>query len=307
MTLQSKAVLIKVDFSIPSGRKVDKDISNKVADDYNVSGGRRSSGNFNKIAISQKYFKPFIDIKRHVDNTLKRNTLPYLHEHDDTYLLPTTRIIEVSNVIREAEKKWNSEKSELVNSKYDEAMEEAKQRLNETGGMFKASDYPSVSEFVNKFRMSKFIRPVPDVNHGLELLTNVSEIESERIKKEVKQSMEESMEASKSCLYDKIRAEMHELHDILSKDSPRIRKTRIDGLTQTIRMIRELNFTNDPVLENARNYMVDNLILNEHTLRASTVAQADAMSAALDVLQILDGKTVSNTNDPDLMDKIYGY
>ena len=83
MSLNTKAVLIKVDFSIPSGRKVDKAISNKVADDYNVSGGRASSGNFNKIAIAQKYFKPFVDIKRRVENAVRQNTLPYLHEQDN--------------------------------------------------------------------------------------------------------------------------------------------------------------------------------------------------------------------------------
>ncbi len=302
MTLQSKAVLIKVDFSIPSGRKVDKDISNKVADDYNVSGGRRSSGNFNKITVANKYLKPLMDIKRRVEHEIKRNTLPYLHESDNTYILPNSKLLDVTKSLRLAESEWDQAKNDLMNGQYEAAMDEAKQRLNETGGMFKRSDYPSVDEFVNKIQMRTFIRPVPDV-HGLELLTSVSEIESERIKREVKQSMEESMEASKSCLYDKIRTEMDELVDILSKDSPRICESRIEGLIQTIRIIRELNFTKDPLLEDARNYMVDNLMLSTHTLRGNTGLQSDVISHALHVKDILDGRHIQQ---PDVMEKIYG-
>ena len=57
MSLSNKALLLTVDFSIPSGRKVDKQVSNDIADQYNIDGGRRSSGNFNKITIDSKYLK----------------------------------------------------------------------------------------------------------------------------------------------------------------------------------------------------------------------------------------------------------
>ena len=303
MSLNSKAVLIKVDFSIPSGRKVDKAISNKVADDYNVSGGRASSGNFNKIAIAQKYFKPFVDIKRRVDNAVRQNTLPYLHEQDNTYILPNSKIMEMTKIIRDAEKEWEIEKDSLVNGKYDEAMEEARQRLNDSGGMFKYSDYPDVNQFVSKFKMVKFMRPIPDI-HGLEFLTNVSELEAESIKKEVKQSMDDSLQSSMQCLYDKIHTEMDELIDILSKDNPRIFKSRIDGLNQTIRMIRELNFTNDQVLEDVRNYMVEHLLLTESSLTGNRERQDEAIADARYVKDMLDGK---NTPSLDVMEKIYGY
>ena len=303
MSLNTKAVLIKVDFSIPSGRKVDKAISNKVADDYNVSGGRASSGNFNKIAIAQKYFKPFVDIKRRVENSVRQNTLPYLHESDNTFILPNSKIMDMTKIIRDAENEWEIEKDALVNGKYDEAMEEAKQRLNDSGGMFKYSDYPDVNQFVSKFKMGKFMRPIPDI-HGLEFLTNVSELEAESIKKEVKQSMDDSLQSSMQCLYDKIHTEMDELIDILSKDNPRIFKSRIDGLNQTIRMIRELNFTNDQVLEDVRNYMVEHLLLTESSLTGNRERQDEAIADARYVKDMLDGK---NTPSLDVMEKIYGY
>ena len=55
MKLENKAMLFKVDFSITSGRKVDKEVSSKIADDYNVSGGSQASGNFNKITKHKKW------------------------------------------------------------------------------------------------------------------------------------------------------------------------------------------------------------------------------------------------------------
>ena len=63
MSLSKKGMLLSVSMSIPSGRKVDRGISEKVASDYNVKGGSRDSGNFNKITISSKYLQPFRNIK----------------------------------------------------------------------------------------------------------------------------------------------------------------------------------------------------------------------------------------------------
>ena len=51
MSLEDKAVLLCVDFSIPSGTKSDRRQSEKVASDNNVLGGRKSAGNYQKIII----------------------------------------------------------------------------------------------------------------------------------------------------------------------------------------------------------------------------------------------------------------
>ena len=73
MSLSDKALLLTVDFSIPSGRKVDKQVSNDIADQYNIDGGRKSSGNFNKITIDSKYLKEPQNIKRKVVLNLPRS------------------------------------------------------------------------------------------------------------------------------------------------------------------------------------------------------------------------------------------
>ena len=308
MKLENKAMLFKVDFSITSGRKVDKEVSSKIADDYNVSGGSQASGNFNKITIAQKYIKPFQDIKRRVEQAVKQNTLPYLHDSDNTYLLPNNRIMNISKIWRDAEREWETAKDELVDGKYHEALQEAKKRLNDSGGMFRYDDYPDVEDFVAKFKMKKFLRPVPSA-HGLEMLTGLSEIEAKRIKDEVEQSMNESLESSVESLYNKIKDEMNGLISVLDKDNPRICETRVDGLNHLIRIIDCLNFTNDDKLKDIQQYMKDNLLFVPASLRGNKPAQTRAINHARKVLQMIFVNDVADNQEEPLtaMEKLYGF
>jgi hypothetical protein len=303
MTLQTKAVLLHAAFSIPSGRKVDKVISDKVADDYNVSGGRVQSGNFNKITIASSYLKPFMTIKRTVEQAIERMTLPYLHENDKMYILPNGKIMDFADVWRKAESNWNSHLLELRTSKYDEALNEARKRLNDqSGGMFLEDDYPSVEKFISKFNIEKFIRPIPD-EHSMEFLTSVSELEAASIRKEVKESIEGSMETAKECLFSRIYNEMDKLRSILESDSPRIFEARMERIQQLAKSIKDLNFTDDERLEEVGSIMERELCLSADQLRGDEARQDEVIEVANTVINKVCGyDEIDNT-----MEKLYGY
>ena len=302
MTLQTKAVLLHANFSIPAGRKVDKDISDKIADDYSVTGGRAQSGNFNKMAIALSYFRPFMATKREVENKIKSIALPYLHDNDNMYILPNVKIMDFAKVWRKATSDWDSSINELRLGKYKEALDEARKRLNDNGGMFRESDYTDVERFIGKFKMEKFMRPIPDV-HSMGFLTSLSELEAQGIRKEVESSINESMQASVQSLYNKIRDEMNGLVFILDKDSPRIRESRLDGLTHLIRIMGDLNFTGDSRLNDIQRYMKEHLLFVPASLRGNEHAQRKAISHAYVVLKMLD----SDEETYKAMEKLYGY
>lgn len=302
MTLQTKAVLLHANFSIPAGRKVDKDISDKIADDYSVTGGRAQSGNFNKMAIALSYFRPFMATKREVENKIKSIALPYLHDNDNMYILPNVKIMDFAKVWRKATSDWDSSINELRLGKYKEALDEARKRLNDNGGMFRESDYTDVERFIGKFKMEKFMRPIPDV-HSMGFLTSLSELEAQGIRKEVESSINESMQASVQSLYNKIRDEMNGLVFILDKDSPRICESRLDGLTHLIRIMGDLNFTGDSRLNDIQRYMKEHLLFVPASLRGNEHAQRKAISHAYVVLKMLD----SDEETYKAMEKLYGY
>ena len=302
MTLQTKAVLLHANFSIPAGRKVDKDISDKIADDYSVTGGRAQSGNFNKMAIALSYFRPFMATKREVENKIKSIALPYLHDNDKMYILPNVKIMDFAKVWRKATSDWDSSINELRLGKYKEALDEARKRLNDNGGMFRESDYTDVERFIGKFKMEKFMRPIPDV-HSMGFLTSLSELEAQGIRKEVESSINESMQASVQSLYNKIRDEMNGLIFILDKASPRIRESRLDGLTHLIRIMGDLNFTGDSRLNDIQRYMKEHLLFVPASLRGNEHAQQKAISHAEVVLKMLG----SDEETYKAMEKLYGF
>ena len=80
MSLSKKAVLFNVTFSLPSGTKVDKKESSKVATNHLVPGGRRSAGSYQKIIIDPSLFKEVKKLKRNVEGYFNVISIAYAHD-----------------------------------------------------------------------------------------------------------------------------------------------------------------------------------------------------------------------------------
>ena len=295
MSLSNKALLLTVDFSIPSGRKVDKQVSNDIADQYNIDGGRRSSGNFNKITIDSKYLKEPQNIKRKVINAFDNMTLPWLNNGIKVNLLPNTQFMAFSKVWRESKREMDQYIWKLENGLYDEMMQESKDRLggqsSDDGGLFSEWDYPPVDDFVSKFKMEHYVRPVPDADN-LDLRVAVGEEEANRIKVDIQKSIEKQFEESRKVLCDRIVDTLKHMSSVLSKDKPVIHETLMDKMCDLIDILPELNFSEDQELDDIRCQMKGELIEDVQTLRDDEVTRQDVLDSTNDIL--------------NRMEKIYG-
>ena len=295
MSLSNKALLLTVDFSIPSGRKVDKQVSNDIAHQYNIDGGRRSSGNFNKITIDSKYLKEPQNIKRKVINAFDNMTLPWLNNGIKVNLLPNTQFMAFSKVWRESKREMDQYIWKLENGLYDEMMQESKDRLSgqssDDGGLFSEWDYPPVDDFVSKFKMEHYVRPVPDADN-LDLRVAVGEEEANRIKVDIQKSIEKQFEESRKVLCDRIVDALKHMSSVLSKDKPVIHETLMDKMCDLIDILPELNFSEDQELDDIRCQMKGELIEDVQTLRDDEVARQDVLDSTNDIL--------------NRMEKIYG-
>ena len=299
MSLSEKALLLTVDFSIPSGRKVDKQVSNDIADKYNIEGGRRSSGNFNKITIDSKYLKEPQNIKRKVINAFDSMTLPWLNDGIKVNLLPNTRFLEFSKVWREAKTEMNQYLWKLENGLYDDMMQESRDRLNgqstEEGGLFSEWDYPPVEDFVSKFKMEQYVRPVPDAD-SLDLRVAVGEEEANRIKTDIQKSIEKQFEESRKVLCDRIVESVEHMKKVLSSKNkngnPVIHETLVEKMEQLVDILPELNFAEDQEIEDIRRRIRDDLLEDVDTLRNDADVREDVLNSTDDIL--------------NRMEKIYG-
>ena len=299
MSLSNKALLLTVDFSIPSGRKVDKQVSNDIADQYNIEGGRRSSGNFNKITIDSKYLKEPQNIKRKVTKAFDNMTLPWLNDDIKVNLLPNTRFLEFSKVWREAKTEMNQYLWKLENGLYDEMMQESRDRLSgqstEEGGLFSEWDYPPVEDFVSKFKMEQYVRPVPDAD-SLDLRVAVGEEEANRIKADIQKSIEKQFEESRKALCDRIVGSVEHVKKVLSSKNkngnPTIHDTLMEKMEQLVNILPELNFAEDQEIEDIRRRIKDELLEDVDVLRKDNDIREDVLTSTDDIL--------------NRMEKIYG-
>ena len=299
MSLSEKALLLTVDFSIPSGRKVDKQVSNDIADQYNIEGGRRSSGNFNKITIDSKYLKEPQNIKRKVIHAFESMTLPWINNDIKVNLLPNTRLLEFSKVWRESKTEMNQYLWNLRNGLYDEMMQESRDRLNgqssEEGGLFNKWDYPPVEDFASKFKMEYYVRPVPDADN-LDLRVSVGEEEANRIKTDIQKSIEKQFEESRKALCDRIVDSVEHVKRVLSSKNkngnPTIHDTLMEKMEQLVNILPELNFAEDQEIEDIRRRIRDELLEDVDVLRKDTDVRKDVLTSTDDIL--------------NRMEKIYG-
>ena len=299
MSLSEKALLLTVDFSIPSGRKVDKQVSNDIADQYNIEGGRRSSGNFNKITIDSKYLKEPQNIKRKVIHAFESMTLPWINNDIKVNLLPNTRLLEFSKVWRESKTEMNQYLWNLRNGLYDEMMQESRDRLNgqssEEGGLFNKWDYPPVEDFASKFKMEYYVRPVPDADN-LDLRVSVGEEEANRIKTDIQKSIEKQFEESRKALCDRIVGSVEHVKKVLSSKNkngnPTIHDTLMEKMEQLVNILPELNFAEDQEIEDIRRRIKDELLEDVDVLRKDNDIREDVLTSTDDIL--------------NRMEKIYG-
>mgnify|MGYP003134597401 CR=1 FL=1 len=292
MSLDKKALLLSVDFSIPSGKKINKKVSNDIADQYGVDGGRKSSGSFYTNLIDSKYFKEPLNIKRNVTKAFDNMTLPWLNDGIKVNLLPNSRFLEFSKVWRESKRQMDQYIWKLENGLYDEMMQDGEIRLNGVQeGLFNEWDYPPVETFVTKFKMEHFIRPVPNAD-DLDLRVAVGEEKAEIIKKEVKESVDKQYEESRKALCDRIIKAVNHMKSVLSAEKPIIHETMMEKMNDLVDILPELNFSEDEGLDEIRKLIKDELIEDVQTLRDDEVIQKVVLDSTSSIL--------------NKMEKIYG-
>lgn len=290
MSLNEKALLIAIDFTIPSGKKVDARVSNNVADQYKISGGRKNSGNFSKVTIDPKFLKEPMGIKRRAVRAFDKMTLPWLHEDIKINLLPNSRYFEFSQIWRECKRDMSQYRWNLENGLYDEMMQESQTRLSgesQGNGLFVHWDYPPVDEFVGKFSMNCFVRPVPSAD-SMDLRVAVGEEESERIRIEIQESMDKQFEETRLALCDRIVEAVQHMKTVLSKDKPVIHETLMEKMEDLVDILPELNFSDDEDLDNVRDIIKEELVEDVQTLRDDKLIQKDVLNSTESILSKME-------------------
>ena len=279
MHLSDKALLVHLGVSQWVAKKLDKQASEEVA---RVNGATRDAGRYNKSLLPTCDKLERIKSKTsEIRKKFYKNTLPWGIE--GTFILPSANYLSFMTDFRNEKAEWERLTDDFFMS-YHQAVSDAQRLL---GNLYNSTEYPSVEELRQKFRMELSILPVPTAG---DFRVELADEEYSSIQSEIEQRVADSSKAAMSEVWQRLYDKVEWLAERLSDP----KHTFHDGTYQDAKdlcgMLTRLNFTDDPDLESMRREVEQKLVnhhpdalRNDPDLRNDTFDEAKAIMDKMSV------------------------
>jgi hypothetical protein len=273
MKLSDKALLVQLNVSQWTARKLDKNATSQVAIANNT-------GNH-----AGRYNKSLLPMNEYLDNVHKKTTLirkEYYHNTlpwgiDGTMILPTDNYLDFMAKFRQYKSEWEMLVDNFLVA-YPQLQLNAQRYL---GDLFNPNDYPSADVLRRKFSMDMTVLPVPsnDFRVGIDE-QELADIQ-QQVEARVQQSTKVAMQEAWQRLYDKVKSMAERLSDTKAV----FRDTLITNIQDVCDVLKRLNVTGDEDLENMRLMVEDTLANNNpESLRLDLDLRKKKSSEAKDIL-----------------------
>lgn len=273
MKLSDKALLVQLNVSQWTARKLDKKATDLVAQASNT-------GNH-----AGRYNKSLLPMNEYLDNVHKKTTLirkEYYHNTlpwgiDGTMILPTDNYLDFMAKFRQYKSEWEMLVDNFLVA-YPQLQLNAQRYL---GDLYNPNDYPSADVLRHKFSMDMTVLPVPsnDFRVGIDE-QELADIQ-QQVEARVQQSTKVAMQEAWQRLYDKVKSMAERLSDTKAV----FRDTLVTNIQDVCDVLKRLNVTGDEDLENMRLMVEDTLANNNpESLRLDLDLRKKKSSEAKDIL-----------------------
>lgn len=245
INIGSAALLVEVNISSWSARKLDK----KVTEEVNQNkGASRSASRTNKnLLADDEKLEAINKFAANFRNWLYAETLPW--SNSGLRLIPTAKFFSFKQTID----KYKSEFEQLVSEFVTEYPNRIAAQAFKLGSMFDRNEYPQQDEIANKFKFSYCFSPVPEAGH---FLVDLGEEMEKELKAEYEKAYEDRVNGAMKDLWVRLKDSLDKIAERLTPDESGknkiFRDSLVDNVLDLCGMLRELNVTNDPNLEKAR-------------------------------------------------------
>ncbi len=275
--ITEKAVLVSLRISQFTGSKKDQKITKEVANNHNA---QEDAGSYNKRLISKEAVGAIQTIAGKARVFHYENTLPWSDE--GSRLLPTRRYMTYVSEIKQLEFEFNSKVDEVV-EKYDEIIEEAKQRR---GDMFDINEYPSKEELRKKYGFKFNIYPVPDSN---DFRISLSQHEIDKMKEEMEDNMRQIQTNATKDIWKRLYDVVDHMAKTMKNEDKQFQKSTVDNIKELCEILPDLNITEDIMLEEMRKEIVESLTKVEpDVLRTDKVLRKDIGEQASEICRKME-------------------
>ena len=246
MSICSSALLVELNISVWPASKLDREVTDKVNTD--ASAVRGASQTKKNLFAGTSLRKDISDFAARVRLYHNKHTLPWADKGER--MLPTALFMDYKQTINGFEQTFNM----MCNNFFIEYPRLVVEAPTNLGSMYKAEDYPDLTDVRLKFGFRRAVKPIPESgDFRLDIPAyDLAEMKND-YEKQYSDRLVEAMREPWERLHKMLVGMSEKLTDIEGDDSKkRYHDTLISNPIELCGLLTKLNVTNDPKLEEAR-------------------------------------------------------
>lgn len=241
MSIANSAVLVELNISAWTGRKLDRKVTAEVTSGKSAN---RDAARVNKNLFAGS--DRLAEINNYASSARQEYyamTLPW--STSGTRLLPFKQIFDF--------KDWAGQKETEYGTLVDTFLQEYSTLISaqafRLGSMFDAKEYPPADELVQKFRFNTILLPMPEA--GDFRIDAEADLKAE-LEEQYKAAFEERTKAAMDDLWERLYTTVSHLRDKCAMEKTIFRESTMENALYLCGILTRLNVTNDPELEARR-------------------------------------------------------
>lgn len=278
ISIASSAVLIDLNISVWTARKLDRNVSKEI--DINKRTTTKA-GNYNKhILAGSDHLEAITKLAGEIREWHARQTLPW--SDTGTRLLPMNNFFDYKTQLGVYEAEFQSRVNTFINE-YPNIITVMAYRL---GQLFDRSEYPESHKIASKFNLKYTIMPVPEIN---DFRIDVEDAIREEMRTEYEKAYESRVEVAMQDAWARLHGTLEHMIDRLSGEDKKIfRNSLIENALELTGLLTKLNVTKDPKLEQARKALEQSLVgVTPDELRTSVGAREEVLARVTEIMEMI--------------------
>ena len=276
ISIASSAVLIDLNISVWTARKLDKNVSKEIDINKNTT---IKAGNYNKhILAGSDQLDAITKLANEIRDWHGRQTLPW--SDTGTRLLPMTNFFDYKHQLGVYEAEFKSRINIFI-QQYPNIIQGMAFKL---GKLFDRGEYPDADKIASKFNLRYTIMPVPETN---DFRVDIADDIRDEMQKEYQKAYEGRVEAAMSDAWSRLHTTLEHMIDRLSGEEKKIfRDSLVDNALELTSLLTKLNVTKDPKLESARRSLEQSLVgVTADDLRVSQGARQEILNKVNQIME----------------------
>jgi len=273
MSISASALLVELNISVWPATKIDRETTEQV--NTNASAVRDASQTKKNLFAGTGLRKDIEKLAARIRLYHNQRTLPWADKGER--MLPTALFMEYKQTMNAYEQTFETMCQNFF-AEYPRLVQEAQVNL---GRLYKAEDYPDITDVMLKFGFRRTVKPVPEAgDFRLDIPANdLEEMRAEFVTQQ-DEKLAEAMRAPWERLHTMLVGISEKLTDVEGDDGKkRYHDTLITNPLELCELLTKLNVTKDPKLEEARKQLELTMLgANLESIKEDSTARSEVKS-----------------------------